>query len=337
MKNLLFTAFCLFLSTMASAQIGKQINSGKTGIAGTWINSQFGYEMKLVLEPDSSGSFDDEKLRYSLSGNKLTIISNGESTAYQYVIENDALILSGGDLDASVTFTRRASVLQPSQDPKRMSGTHPDNPSGAASSLIGTWTGQGERIRFHADGSCDYQGNLMQYTVQSNQITFVGQGGSASAQFTLSGNQLMLSGNGSTIQLQRLSTESEQSRNASPGAAAGSSDPSIAGKWCYVSSLTTQNASSSYSRCIVIHANGTYEYSAEGSISGYGGDYYGGSSSQQFDRGTWKLAGNQIYVQSEKEGSKVYSFEKRNHPKNNDPMIVIDGDMYVTYYQKAPW
>jgi len=44
-----------------------------------------------------------------------------------------------------------------------------------------------------------------------------------------------------------------------------------------------------------------------------------------------------LFVQSQKEGSKVYSFEKRNHPKTNEPMIVIDGDIYVTYYQKAPW
>jgi hypothetical protein len=32
-----------------------------------------------------------------------------------------------------------------------------------------------------------------------------------------------------------------------------------------------------------------------------------------------------------------YAFEKRNHPKNNDPMLVINGDAFVTYYQRPPW
>ena len=30
--------------------------------------------------------------------------------------------------------------------------------------------------------------------------------------------------------------------------------------------------------------------------------------------------------------------EKRNHPKNvNDPMIVLDGDAFVTATQRPPW
>jgi hypothetical protein len=37
------------------------------------------------------------------------------------------------------------------------------------------------------------------------------------------------------------------------------------------------------------------------------------------------------------QGSGSYVLEKRNHPKNNDPMIVLDGEPYVTYYQKPRW
>ncbi len=33
----------------------------------------------------------------------------------------------------------------------------------------------------------------------------------------------------------------------------------------------------------------------------------------------------------------TYQLEKRNHPKNNDPMLLLDGQSFVTYYQKPPW
>lgn len=33
-----------------------------------------------------------------------------------------------------------------------------------------------------------------------------------------------------------------------------------------------------------------------------------------------------------------YALEKRNHPKNKrDPMICLDGQCYVTFYNKPAW
>ncbi|CAN5568206.1 hypothetical protein BH18ACI3_BH18ACI3_19430 [soil metagenome] len=37
------------------------------------------------------------------------------------------------------------------------------------------------------------------------------------------------------------------------------------------------------------------------------------------------------------QGKVVHPIEFRNHPKTGDPMIVVDGDAYVTAYQKRPW
>ena len=36
-------------------------------------------------------------------------------------------------------------------------------------------------------------------------------------------------------------------------------------------------------------------------------------------------------------GVTTYVLEKRNHPKNNEPMLVLDGQAFVTFYQKPPW
>ncbi len=34
--------------------------------------------------------------------------------------------------------------------------------------------------------------------------------------------------------------------------------------------------------------------------------------------------------------SKWSFLDKNNHPKTGNPMIIIDGDAYVTYYQNNP-
>jgi hypothetical protein len=35
-------------------------------------------------------------------------------------------------------------------------------------------------------------------------------------------------------------------------------------------------------------------------------------------------------------GTTVYTLEKRNHPKTGDPMLVLNGQPFVTYYKHAP-
>jgi hypothetical protein len=65
--------------------------------------------------------------------------------------------------------------------------------------------------------------------------------------------------------------------------------------------------------------------------------FSGGTSSQNSDSGTWWVVGDRIHYNSQTQGQGSYQLIKRNHPKNGDPMIVLDGTSYVTYYQKAPW
>lgn len=345
LKNIL-TLLYLIYSISASAQIGSKVQSNKNTLAGTWTNSNFGYEMTLIFNQDSTGVFDGEKISYRLQGTRIQIKTNTQNNSYNYSLTGNTLTLSGGDLDAPVAFNKKSETSgnTTGNSATPISPT-PANNQAASGSIIGTWSGNGETLIFNADGSCKYNSIDMKYNIAGNSLTIIGPAGNSTLQYTVNGNHLTMTGNGSTVMMQRgtaystpnVSGMASSSGNMTAGGGAGIIDPALVGKWCYVSSLTNPTASSSYSRCIVINANGTYEYNSEGSISGYGGGYYGGSTSQSSDRGTWKLAGNQLFVQSQKEGSKVYSFEKRNHPKSNEPMIVIDGDIYVTYYQKAPW
>ena len=100
---------------------------------------------------------------------------------------------------------------------------------------------------------------------------------------------------------------------------------------------TTNSGGSTSSRCIVLNANGTYEYASERSMDTNTNAFYAGTSSQGSDRGTWYVQGNRIYYNSQTTGKGSYQLQKVNHPKNRDPMIVLDGESYVTFYQKPSW
>jgi hypothetical protein len=98
------------------------------------------------------------------------------------------------------------------------------------------------------------------------------------------------------------------------------------------------NTNSQSSRCITLYADGTYYYTENSSRSVNTDAVSGGTASQGEDRGTWSVLGDRIYYHSRANGDGSYKLEKRNHPKNvNDPMIVLDGEPYVTTTQRAPW
>jgi len=59
--------------------------------------------------------------------------------------------------------------------------------------------------------------------------------------------------------------------------------------------------------------------------------------SQSSDRGAWTATETSITARSAGGRITTYVLEKRNHPKNNDPMLVLDGQAFVTFYQKPPW
>jgi len=111
--------------------------------------------------------------------------------------------------------------------------------------------------------------------------------------------------------------------------------PELCGQWTYYSGGGTYTGGSySSQRFVVLHPNGTYEYSGESSNSGGNGQAYGDSR----DQGRWWIEGETLCAQSSVTGElSRYSLELRNHPKTGDPMIVIDGDAYVTATQRAPW
>lgn len=336
MKKLILTLIFLTATNLIFAQIGTKVQASKTSLAGNWSNNQFGFAMILQLNTDGSGTFDGEKITYTNTATNLSVKQEGETTVYKYVLLNGKLTLSGGDLDAPIMFSKDGAISNVST-PANASTTPPNSNNSLNSNLLGAWSANGETVIFNADKTGTYNGNRFNYSISGNILTTSDNTGTTVFNYSVNGNYLTLVGGGVNVIMQRGAAASGSQSNTYNKNTGGGIDQSIVGKWCWVNASSTYTSSISSSKCIVLNGNGSYEYYAEGSISGYGGGGYGGSASQSSDRGTWKLEGNRIHVQSQAQGYKVYSFEKRNHPKNGDPMIVLDGDTYVTFYQKAPW
>jgi hypothetical protein len=329
MKTLLFAIVFLLMAVISHSQIGAKTQQAK--LYGKWENSSFGETMILMLNTDGTGELEGDPITFTISGNNLVMKSDGEINTYDFSLQGNSLRVSGGDLDQPITFTRGGASANQNAEAKTPAAT-----SGGNDKLIGTWSNYGETIEFRSGGQCLYQSQTFPYSIQGNQIVLKTAQGNLVMPYTISGNQLTLTVNG-----QRLiySKGKPSASAAQPAQANGNKklDMSLVGKWCYVNVTSTNSGGTSTDECITINADGTYSYYGERSMSANTNAFSAGTSSQNGDSGTWWVAGDRIYYNAQKQGQGSYQLIKRNHPKNGDPMIVLDGTAYVTYFQKSPW
>lgn len=329
MKPHLFSATILVMGCINFA-------IAQSGIHGIWHNSDFGYQMTIILNPDGSGEFDGEVIRYTLQGNQLKMVVEGISSTYVYALNGNSLTLSGGDIDGSITFlrsgARNSSQIATSSLPDQP--TQPSDPPLTVdkNELIGLWSASGETIEFKNNGQCLYRGNTFKYTATAENLTLIATDGSVTFGYKINGTNLTMTGPAG----QAVFTK------GAPAATSNSGEKRVAmelvGQWCWINVNATNSGGSSSSRCITLNADGTYVYNSERSMSVNTDAYYGGTNSQSSDRGTWYLQGDRIFYNSQSTGEGSYRLEKRNHPKNvGDPMIVLDGEAYVTSTYRQPW
>jgi hypothetical protein len=340
MKN--YILVLLFIPIASMSQIGAKVQQQEK-ISGLWQNNQFGYQMTLMLNEDGSGEFDGETVSYTALASKLAINQSGITTNYTYALQGDELILSGGDLEKAITFSRKGNnqlfngnAISSTQ--KKMGGVNGNVPvqETAGSDLIGTWSGNGETIEFKTDGNCIYLGNTFPYEIAQGHIGLTSGQGKMMFAYTIKGDQLVLSANGRQVLYNRSAANTGGStfQNNSTGNVA----VELVGKWCYVNVTSTNSGGSSADECITLNGDGSYVYYSERSMSVNTNAYSGGTSSQNGDKGTWYVQGDRIYYNSQSQGQGSYRLEKRNHPKNTgDPMIVLDGRAYVTATYRQPW
>lgn len=213
-----------------------------------------------------------------------------------------------------------------------------------ASKLVGQWRAKTESIELRADGTMLINGQAHTYAVNENTLFVQGPGGTAAYPFELADEQLTVMLNGQPVVYTRVPEPGGAPASLAPsnagtpastpvGATAGSVLPELAGKWCYMSNVHASDGGRQSNTCFTLNADGTYVYHSETSSSGA----YGGTASQTDDSGRWAATADTLTATSTSGKVTSYRFEKRNHPKTNDPMLVFDGQSFVTYFQKPPW
>lgn len=196
--------------------------------------------------------------------------------------------------------------------------------------LIGKWTSNEAKIEFLDESVMTINGDKFNYGVVGKIILVEIEDGQMEFPFTLKGNTLTVMVEGRKVVYTR-SSKDDSGDEISPN---NSSIPQeLAGKWCYQANVQANDGGRMSNICFTLYENGTYQYYGETSSS----NPYGGTNSQTNDAGTWSATATTLTARSNSGETKTYTLEKRNHPKTGDPMLMVDGDAFVTFYQRQPW
>jgi hypothetical protein len=214
--------------------------------------------------------------------------------------------------------------------------------------LNGSWNGNldGTQVLLTIDGKGggNVDGVPMRYQVLGNMLFIERKGQVIGYQFELRDGKLLVAGgdlpgllimNKGGGQAQKPGQQGAQ-QNQRP--AQGGTAQELVGKWCLVKNFSANaGGGSSSSTCFELRPNGTYAYNSERSMSAYAPGMWGGTSSNNSDAGRWTATGNTITAMSNNGQTTTYQLEKRNHPKTRDAMLCLDGECYVTYFNRPRW
>src|SRR5260221_14667987 len=69
-------------------------------VAGVWEYNDpvVANSIPFTLNADGTGKVDDEAVRYPVVGDKINIVTGGDTISYTFKITGDTMTVSGGDL-----------------------------------------------------------------------------------------------------------------------------------------------------------------------------------------------------------------------------------------------
>jgi hypothetical protein len=245
-----------------------------------------------------------------------------DGQAYPFTLTRDGggfILASAG---AEYRLARKAPA-SPTAQPAAPAPAPTAQPA-AAGSIVGSWRNATGSARFNADGTGVVDGTPGRYEIRGSQLTLTWAQGQATLPFEVRGDVFRFTLNGAAVTMNRVKEEAGE----------GSVHMELVGKWCWISVTTANQGARQSSRCITLNGNGTYTY--VGATDSY--NPYGGAASQSTESGTWTATDTTLTAHARGGRTTTYRLEKRNHPKNvRDPMIVLDGQAFVTAYNKPPW
>jgi hypothetical protein len=333
------TAFLFVVLSLSFVHLAQNAGDCNSKLYGNWSNNDYGYNMTLEFKENGKCVLDGTEMSFSCSGSVLFVVAEGIQSSYTYSADDKSLSLNGQAGEGALILQRSGtiSVNSSANISNSNQGTTTVNSSQSTNNqLIGLWSGNNETIEFLANNNCNYTGQTFKYETTSTEITLKTGMGDVKFAYVIKGNELTLLVNGNRLIYTKGEAIANQSQNNASGK--GKVATELVGKWCWTNVTSTNSGGSTSEKCIVLNADGTYTYSASRSMDNNTDTFYAGTSSESSDRGTWTFDGQRIHYNSQMgKGSGSYKLEKRNHPRNGDPMIVLDGETYVTYYQKSSW
>ncbi len=204
--------------------------------------------------------------------------------------------------------------------------------------LIGYWISSEATVEFKPKGVVVISGERYQWSVLGRSLVLTSNEGSLDMPFQLKGDILTVWFDGRKVMYEKTDKdgydEALAMRIKGTGNSGGGGNPQdLVGKWCYSANVNASGGGRQSDLCFTLNSNGTYEYSGATSNS----NIYGGSNSSSRDSGRWSATSNSLTARSNSGTTTTYTLERRNHPKTGDPMLMVDGDAFVTHYQKRPW
>lgn len=85
---------------------GAHALQGPLDITGRWQADTPDGPQVVIVHPDSTASFGEETVRWRIAGDTVYILFGDEWVGYNFLLDGDSLILSGGDLEEPITLTR---------------------------------------------------------------------------------------------------------------------------------------------------------------------------------------------------------------------------------------
>lgn len=310
-------------------------------LTGTWVYSDTTTSLTLKLNEDGSAALQGKVFSYTARANRLVLVDDkGGVSSYTYELRNDVLTIGGPSLPRVLDF-KRVESLDKAPESKGEAGSkagrtreplpRKDSAEEEDTGLVGRWQAADYALQIFKDGKLTINGEQFNYRVDGRHVILFNNQGAIRIEFELNGDTLVTNFQGQRTIYQRVRGGASAADGMSESG--GANPAELVGKWCYISNVTANNGGRISNTCFTLYANGTYDYHSETSSS----NPYGGTASQSSDSGTWSVSGGTLVANSRSRGRQVYTLEKRNHPKTGDPMLIVDGDAFVTYTQRRPW
>ena len=292
-------------------------------IVGRWESD------KGILEFRAGGTMiiNGEQVNYKVYGSAITVSRPQGSLNFPFQISGSQLIM--GAPGRRVTYTRIDSDFE-ENDEREQSFDNRQPKRG----IIGRWKSDEATVEIRDDGTLTINGQQYSYRADDSAITISSSEGSVSLPYQFSGDKMVVSIQGRRVIYTRIGNASSGEQNSAGTNRQGSIPQELVGKWCYYASVRPNYGNMRTSEsCFTLNADGTYEYYENNHTGGAPGTY----TSDTRDSGRWSATATSITAISNNTGAATYQLEKRNHAKNGDPMLVVDGKEFVTFYKRMPW